>query len=68
MEKAIGNLLIAIPLIPVVCLAMVVRYIIAAWEIGWDSAETCARCRTEEDHDFDTEPDARFDRRGERIE
>lgn len=28
---------------------------------------TCVQCRAEEDHDFDVEPEAVFDRRGERI-
>lgn len=28
----------------------------------------CAKCRAEEKHDFDVEPEVRFDRRGRRIE
>jgi len=28
----------------------------------------CARCRAEEDHDFDAEPDVVFDRRGWRVD
>lgn len=28
---------------------------------------TCARCRAEERHDFDVEPDVVFDRKGNRI-
>ena len=39
MKKAVGNLLIAVPLIPVVFIAMVCRFVIAAWQIGWDTAE-----------------------------
>jgi hypothetical protein len=29
---------------------------------------TCARCRAEEEHDFDAEPNVRFDRAGHEIE
>ena len=29
---------------------------------------TCAKCRAEEEHDFDREPDVRFTRAGHRIE
>ena len=29
---------------------------------------TCARCRAEEDHDFDREPDVIFDRAGRMVE
>jgi len=28
----------------------------------------CVRCRAEEDHDFDKEPDVMFDRAGRRID
>lgn len=28
----------------------------------------CARCRAEDKHDFDREPNVKFDRRGHRIE
>jgi hypothetical protein len=33
-----------------------------------DKNAVCARCRAEEAHDFDREPDARFDRAGRRLE
>lgn len=32
-----------------------------------DKNATCARCRAEEEHDFDAEPDAEFSRSGERL-
>lgn len=33
-----------------------------------DSNATCARCRAEEDHDFDAEPDVKFNRDGSLVE
>lgn len=32
-----------------------------------DENATCARCRAEEDHDFDAEPDAVFNRAGQQF-
>lgn len=32
-----------------------------------DRSATCARCKAEENHDFDAEPDAKFSRSGERL-
>ncbi len=32
-----------------------------------DKNAVCARCRAEEDHDFDAEPNAVFARNGERL-
>jgi hypothetical protein len=31
-----------------------------------DKNATCARCRAEEEHDFDAEPDVKFARNGDR--
>ncbi len=37
-------------------------------DLNGDKNATCAKCRAEENHDFDAEPDARYDRAGHRIE
>lgn len=33
-----------------------------------DKNATCQKCRAEEDHDFDAEPNAVFDKRGCRVD
>lgn len=43
---------------------------LSSLDVDPDGAEntTCAKCRAEESHDFDAQPDALFDRAGRRIE
>lgn len=36
-------------------------------DLNGEKSPICAQCRAEEAHDFDAEPDAKFNRRGHRY-